>query len=78
MQELGGSLARQIAKLANAIFPYHRCYAEFMNGGWPGDRKLFALLFSMSLDPLLSRSLNFFKNLMISDFCDPFSGIGCE
>jgi len=32
VQELGGSTARQIAKLANGNIPYHRCRAQFLNG----------------------------------------------
>jgi len=35
VQELGGHIARQIAKLVNGNIPYHRCYVQFMNGGWP-------------------------------------------
>ena len=35
MQELGGSIARQIAKLASGNIPYH---AQGIYGGWPGDR----------------------------------------
>jgi len=35
VQELGGSTARQLAKLANGNTPYHRHHAQFMNGGWP-------------------------------------------
>jgi len=37
---LGGSIARQIAKLANRNIPYHECHAQFMNVGWLGGRKI--------------------------------------
>ena len=33
MQELGGSTARRIAKLANGYNPYHRHHTQLMNGG---------------------------------------------
>jgi len=33
VQELGGSTARQIAKLASRNIPYHKHHAQFMNGG---------------------------------------------
>jgi len=36
VQGLGGSRARQIAKLVNGNIPYHGRHAQFMNGGWPG------------------------------------------
>ena len=38
VQELGGSTARQIAKLAKGNIPYHGRHAQFMNGGSPGRR----------------------------------------
>jgi len=28
-------------KLANGNILYHRCHAQFMNGGWPEGRNLF-------------------------------------
>jgi len=33
VQELGGSIPRQTAKLANGNIPYHRCHAQFIGGG---------------------------------------------
>ena len=42
MQELGGSIARQVAKLASGNIPYHRCHAQFMNG--TGGMKFSAIL----------------------------------
>jgi len=36
VRELGGSTARQPAKLANRNIPYHRRRAQFVDGGWPG------------------------------------------
>jgi len=61
VQELGGSTASQLAKLANGNIPYLRCHTQFMNRGWLGGRKLFAMLLSGSLNPLLYRCLNFFS-----------------
>jgi len=60
VQELGGSTARQPAKLACGNTPYHRCHAQSVNGDWPESRKLSADLVSVSSNPLLSGSLNFF------------------
>jgi len=40
MQELGGSTPRQTAKMTNGNIPYHRCHAQFVNGDWPGGRRL--------------------------------------
>ena len=45
MQEVGGSLARQIAKLDNGNIPYHKHHAQFMNGGWPGGESYWLSLF---------------------------------
>jgi len=56
---MGGSIARQRAKLANGNIPYHRHHADFMNAGWPGHRKLSVLLLSRSLNPRLDRISNF-------------------
>ena len=33
MQELGGSTARQTARLASGNIPYHRCHAQLIKGG---------------------------------------------
>jgi len=63
-------------KLANENIPYHRHHAQFMNGGWPGGRKLSALLISVSLNPLLSGSSIFFRKFRISGFYDHYSGTG--
>jgi len=63
MQELGGSIARKIAKLADGNVPYHRCHVQFTHGCWLGDRKLSSLflsLVSVSLNPLSARSSDFF------------------
>jgi len=60
VQELGGSIARQIAKLANGNVPYHRCHA-YEWGLARGQES--ALLVSMSLNPLLSTSFNFSVSL---------------
>jgi len=46
-----------------------------------GGRKLSALLVPMSVNPFLSRSLNFFGNLekfVISGFCCCYLGAGCN
>jgi len=59
VQELGGSTAWQIARLANGNVPYHRWHAQFMNGGCLGGRNLAAVLFTMSSNPLLFRNSNF-------------------
>ena len=40
VQEMGGSIARQITKLANGNTPYHERHAQFMNGGWLRARNL--------------------------------------
>jgi len=37
--------------------------AQFMNGGWPGGRNLLFLI-SVSLNPLLGGSLNFYGSLV--------------
>ena len=60
MQELGGSTTRQTTKLANGNVPYHKHHAQFMNGGWPGGGKRSFCLISMTLNPLLAVSSNFF------------------
>jgi len=36
----------QTAKLANEILPYHGCYAQFMNEGWPEGQESSFMLFS--------------------------------
>jgi len=83
-----GSIARQIAKLANRNIPYHRHHAQFMSRGWLEGRKLF--LFSVGLHPVLSRSLNFSRSLVFfgsivkfrrsasSRFRDHWSETGCK
>jgi len=38
MGELGGSIAREIAKLANGNIPYCGRHAQFIEGGWPGGK----------------------------------------
>ena len=85
VQELGGSIARQIVKLANRNIPYHRSHAQFINGGRPRGRNPSALLFSVGLNPLLFGNLNFsgslvfFVNFMkfaISGFCNCCSVVG--
>jgi len=73
-------------KLARGNIPYHRCHAQFMNGGWPGGRNPFICflfsLFSMSLK--FSRSSAFFGSFakfvksMSSTFCSCCLGTGCE
>jgi len=87
VQELGGSTARQIAKLANRNIPYHRHHAQFTKAGWPGDRDL---LFCVGLNALLSESSNFssssglfggfakFTKSSMSGFHDRFMGTDCE
>jgi len=50
-------------KLASGIIPYHRRHAPFINGGWLGGQE-FALLFSVSSNPLWSSSLNFSRHLV--------------
>ena len=45
MQGLGGSTARQIAKVANGNIPYHRHHTQFMNRGWRGGRNAFFFSF---------------------------------
>jgi len=62
VQKLRMSIARQLAKLAYGNIPYHRQHAQFMNGGWPGSRELYALLDAVSPNPLLYRHLNFSGN----------------
>jgi len=65
VQELGGSIARQIAKLASGNIPYHGRHAHFVSGGvgcW--SRKLSALLVSVSSNPLLSGISNFLGNFV--------------
>jgi len=42
VQELGGNIASQIAKLANGKIPYHKSHAEFMNGNWLRGSRLFS------------------------------------
>ena len=55
-----------------------------MKGDWFEDRKLLALLISVSLTPLLARSWNSWRNFLklikIASlvFCDRCLGIGCE
>jgi len=60
-------------KLASGNIPYDECHAQFMNEGWPGGRKISAILFFMSANPLLSRSSKLFRDLakfVISSFCE--------
>jgi len=78
VQELGGSIARQIAKLADRNIPHHRCHAQFMNGSLLGGRRLLALLTSVSSNPLLPRGSNFWGKFRILGFCDCCLRIGCE
>ena len=63
MQELGGSTARQRARLASGNVPYHGHLALFVNGGWLGEQESFfffpAFHFSMSSNPLLSGNSTF-------------------
>jgi len=40
MQELGGSIAGQSAKLARGSIPYHGRHAQFISRGWLGGREL--------------------------------------
>jgi len=41
VQELGGSIARWIAKLAGGNIPCHRHRTQFIKGGWRGGGKKF-------------------------------------
>jgi len=50
-------------KVASGNIPYHGHFAQLRNGRWPGGQGVFfALLVSMSLNPLLSGSMNFSGN----------------
>jgi len=89
VQELGGSTARQGARLANGNIPYHKHHAQLMSGRWLGCRNLFFLI-SLRFNTLLSGSLNFsgssvslgsFAKSTISaslGFCDHCLGTDCE
>jgi len=52
VQELGSSIRRQLAKLANGNIPYHKHHAAFRNGGWQGGRRLLAFLVFWELELL--------------------------
>ena len=66
MQELGGSTARQISKLADGSIPYHGSHARFINGGWLGGRNL---LFSFTWIWIVS-SQRFQKCSPFQEFCN--------
>jgi len=75
VQELGGSIAGQIAKLANGNIPYYRCQVYDLR--LAKGRKLSALLVSVSLNPLLSGSSNFFGSFAkIHEFGVPLLLLG--
>jgi len=48
VQELGGSTARNIAKVASGNTPSHRLHAQFINGGWLGVRNPLFQQFQLS------------------------------
>ena len=52
MPELGGSRARQLAKLANGNIPCHGHCARFMNGGWLGGRNLYSCFYEFESSPV--------------------------
>ena len=62
MQELGGSMARQTARLASGNVLYHGCHAQFRNGGWSGRRN--TLFHEFQLSPL------FFSFPGVRSFCE--------
>jgi len=66
----GGAQPGSQPRLANRNIPCRRCHDQFINGGWSGGRN--DPLFSMDLNPFLSRSLNF---SMSSIFFREFSEI---
>jgi len=73
VQELGGSTATQVAKLANRNIPYHGRHAQFTNGGWLGAGILFFPLFSVSLVFFESSTKS-----AISVFRDCYLGTDCK
>ena len=70
MQELGGSTARQIAKLVNGNVPYHRCHAQFRNGGWPGGGIIFYSLFCEFKSSLVWEFDLFLEFSVFWEFCE--------
>jgi len=69
VQELGGSTDRQIAQLVNGNIPYHRRYAQFMNGGWAGSRKHSALI--REFESSLVREFEVFREFgLFQEFCE--------
>jgi len=80
VQELGGSIARQVDKLANGNIPYHKRHAQFMNVVGRGGRKLSAFWFSKRLNFSGSSALfqNFVKSMKIQGVRDLYSGTGCR
>ena len=73
MQELGGSIARQLTQLANRSIPYHRHHAQLMNGGWLGGQEaLGSSLFSGFESSLVWEFKLFFQEFSkICDFWGP-------
>jgi len=45
VQELGGSTAKQTARLDNENIPYHKCHTQFINGGVEGEKAISFLVF---------------------------------
>jgi len=74
VQELGGSTARETAKLANGNIPHHRRPAQFMNGDWLGDRNLFVVVFPPLLSEFkfsLVQELELFQEFsLLGEFCE--------
>jgi len=78
VQELEGSVARQIAKLAKGNTPYNKHHAQFMNVvGWGEKDISLSFFFSRRVNPLLAGSWNWFWAVIQSSggekFCIVYS-----
>ena len=77
VQQLGGSTARQIAKMASGNIPYHGHHAQFRNRGWPGGRKLWALLVFQEFRGFFCITFVKFSNSHLASY-DCCSGTDCR
>jgi len=65
-------------KLASGNVPYHRCHAQFKNGGWlKGRRHLCASSFHERESSLVWEFILFLGKFRIAGFCDHCLGTDC-
>jgi len=69
VQELGGSIATETAKLVNGNIPYHRCHAWFINRVDQAEKAIISSCFSMSLESSLGQVFKLFSG------CDSVVGL---